>query len=223
MINSEDLNSLPQLLLTRERTNMLLVLHGRLKSQIAGYVWAIKGIHPIVLLLISFVISQCLNELIIYEIFEAYGSRSVVRTVAEIVLPLTLWFFVDSIIHLLLIVLGLGQRIIVQTTDGTLHVFHRKLFSPKCDKFDLKFQGSLGLTSESMGYVIDRLNTSNGRYYIWSRWRDVRLVLLKATPLSTIENSNPQYSDNSSQASHLDSNFACTQFEKNDHHVTVQL
>jgi hypothetical protein len=54
------------------------------------------------------------------------------------------------------------------------------VFSHQPDRIDCRLPGSLALRPEQMGYAIDRLDTAVGRFYIWGRWRDVRLQLSMA-------------------------------------------
>ncbi|MDF3888652.1 hypothetical protein [Cupriavidus basilensis] len=163
--------------MTIERAAMLEELTALLGRPVAGYVWGFRRIHPGLLLTLSFVASQIANELIIYALFEAYGARSVARTVFEIVSPLTLWFFIDTAIQFVLTLLGYGHRILVQTSDGTLLVLHRRLLSSRPDQLERQIGGSLAIAPKSLGYAIDRLDTGIGRFYIWARWRDMRLLL----------------------------------------------
>jgi len=160
-----------------EREAMFAELAELLGRPIAGYVWAFRKIHPGLLLTLSFATSQIANELIVYALFEAYGIRSVARTVFEIVSPLTLWFFIDTAIQFLLTVAGYGHRILVQTEEGRLLVLHRRLLSSRPDRLERQICGSLAIAPKSLGYAIDRLDTGMGRFYIWARWRDMRLFL----------------------------------------------
>lgn len=154
---------------------MRQALQDRLQLPVRAYVWGFRGIHPAVLLGTSFVISQVLNELLLYEIFVAYDRHDLVRTVFEIVSPLTLWLLVDTVIQIVLTVCGRGHRILAQTGDDELVVFHRRLFSHLPGRIDHRARGSLALAPDKMGYAIDRLDTSTGRFYVWGRWRDIRL------------------------------------------------
>ena len=163
--------------MTAEREAMFAELSRFLGQPVVGYVWAFRKIHPGLLLGLSFVISQIVNEIIIYELFEAYGTRSTVRTVFEIVSPLTLWLFVDTAIRFALTMLGRGHRILAQTAGGELLVLHRRLFSSRPDKLERQIDGSLAIAPQSLGYAIDRLDTGIGRFYVWARWRDMRLLL----------------------------------------------
>lgn len=165
---------LPQ---TPERREMLALLEAQLGRPVAGYAWGFRLIHPVALLVISFAISQVLNELLMYELFEAYGTRSLARTVAEVLSPLTLWFFVDTLIQVLLTLVGRGHRVLVQTWEGELLVLHRRLLSSRPDALEHRVPGSLAIAPGSLGYAVDRLDTAVGRFYIWARWRDMRLLL----------------------------------------------
>lgn len=143
---------------------------------VRAYVWGFRGIHPAVLLGTSFVLSQILNELLLYEIFVAYERHGLARTVFEIVSPLTLWLLVDTAIQIVLVVCGRGHRLLAQVGDDELVVFHRRLFAPLPGRIDRCVRGSLALKPDTMGYAIDRLETSAGRFYVWARWRDIRLL-----------------------------------------------
>lgn len=156
---------------------MLQALEHRLEAPVRAYVWAFRGIHPAVLLTTSFVFSQVLNELLLYEIFVAYERHDLARTVFEIVSPLTLWLFVDTVIHIVLTVCGRGHRILAQASDGELVVFHRRVFSSLPGGIERRVRGSLALRPGDMGYAIDRLETSAGRFYVWGRWRDTRVLV----------------------------------------------
>jgi hypothetical protein len=160
-----------------ERTAMFCALEQRLGAAVLGYVWGSRGLHPIVVLLLSFVISQSLNELIVYELFEAYGTRSLARTAFEVVAPLTMWWVVDSALYVMLNFGGWGQRVLVQTADDQVHVFYRQFFRPVIGQFDYSFVGTLGIEQGTVGVFVDRLQTPRGCVYVWARWRDVRLLL----------------------------------------------
>ncbi|MDF3831588.1 hypothetical protein P3W85_01230 [Cupriavidus basilensis] len=178
--------------MSAEREAMFAELAVLLGRPIAGYVWAFRKIHPGLLLTLSFVISQVGNELIVYALFEAYGTRSVARTLFEIVSPLTLWFFVDTAIQFVLTLTGFGHRILVQTAQGQLLVLHRRLLSSRPDRLERQIGGSLSIAPHSLGYAIDRLDTEIGCFYIWARWRDMRLHLTlreAATPLTGVATS----------------------------------
>lgn len=167
--------------MTAERQAMLTELTQRLGQPVLGYAWGFRRIHPGLLLALSFVVSQIVNELLIYELFEAYGTRSTVRTLFEIISPLTLWFFTDTLIQILLTLLGRGHRILAQTGGGELLVLHRRLLSARPDVLERRLPGlSLAIVPGSLGYAIDRLDTPLGRFYIWGRWRDMRLLLTPA-------------------------------------------
>lgn len=182
--------------MTAEREAMFAQLTQLLGQPVVGYVWAFRKIHPGLLLTLSFVISQLVNEVIIYELFEAYGTRSTARTVFEIVSPLTLWFFIDTAIQFVLTVLGRGHRILAQTESGELLVLHRRVFSSRPDKLERRIDGSLAIAPQSLGYAIDRLDTSIGRFYIWARWRDMRLLLTPgAQPPRVVFSLSPGESD----------------------------
>jgi hypothetical protein len=162
---------------TPERARMLADIERRLNATVRAYVWAFRGVHPVLLLSTSFVLSQIMNEVLVYELFVAYNRHDLTRTVFEIVAPLTLWLLVDTTIQIVLTLLGRGHRIVAQTQDGELVVFHRRVFSHQPDRIDARLPGSLALRPEQMGYAIDRLDTAVGRFYIWGRWRDVRYQL----------------------------------------------
>lgn len=162
---------------TREREQMFDALRRLLRRPVQAYVWAFKGIHPALLLTLSFVVSQVLHELLLYEIFEAYQRHDLVRTAFEIVAPLTLWLLVDTVVQIVLTLCGRGHRILVQVDGGEVVVLHRKLFRPRPDEIECRFDGSLALKAGQMGYAIDRLDTPIGRFYVWGRWRDLRVLL----------------------------------------------
>lgn len=159
---------------------MQYALQNRLNVPVRAHVWAFRGVHPALLLTISFVISQIMNEVLVYELFVAYNRHDLTRTLFEIVSPLTLWLLVDTAIQIVLTLLRRGHRIVAQTQDGELVVFHRRVFSHQPDRIDCRLPGSLALRPEQMGYAIDRLDTAVGRFYVWGRWRDVRLQLSMA-------------------------------------------
>jgi hypothetical protein len=163
---------------------MRQALQHRLQVPVQAYVWGFRGIHPALLLTTSFVISQVLHELLLYEIFVAYGMHDLARTAFEIVSPLTLWLLVDTLIQVVLTGCGRGHRILAQVGDNELVVFHRRLFANLPGRMDHRLRGSLGLKPGNMGYAIDRLETPAGRFYVWGRWRDVRLLIAlhEATP-----------------------------------------
>ncbi len=163
--------------MSAEREAMFADLMALLGTPVTGYAWAFRKIHPGLLLTVSFAISQTVNEILVYALFEAYGTRSVARTVFEIVSPLTLWFFIDTMIQFALTVAGYGHRILAQTADGQLLVLHRRLLSARPERLEREIGGSLAIAPRSLGYAIDRLDTSIGRFYIWARWRDMRLLL----------------------------------------------
>lgn len=167
----------PGLTRTTDREAMLRELNRLTDSPVVGYVWAFRKIHPGVLLTLSFALSQIVNEIAIYELFEAYGTRSTVRTLFEIISPLTLWLLVDTVIQIALTLLGLGHRILAQTAAGELLIFHRRLFNSRPAQLERQIHGSLSIAPQSLGFAIDRLDTSIGRFYIWARWRDMRLLL----------------------------------------------
>lgn len=169
---------------------MFVQLTELLGQPVAGYVWAFRQIHPGLLLAFSFALSQLVNEIVIYQLFEAYGRRGTLRTVFEIVSPLTLWFFIDAAIQLVLTVLGRGHRILAQTASGELLVLHRRLLSSRPDKLERRIDGSLAIAPQSLGYAIDRLDTSIGCFYIWARWRDMRLLLTPGIPLPDLPTSH---------------------------------
>lgn len=150
-------------------------LQQRLQAPVRACVWGFRGIHPALLLVTSFVISQVLNELLVYEIFVAYNKHGLARSAFEVISPLTLWLLVDTALQIVLTVCGRGHRILAQTGNDELVVFHRRLFSSLPGRIDRRVRGSLALTTDGMGYAIDRLETSAGRFYVWARWRDVRL------------------------------------------------
>ncbi len=154
---------------------MLSALDRQLNLPVRAYVWAFRGIHPVLLLATSFVLSQILHEWLLYEIFVAYAWHGLARTAFEIVAPLTLWLLVDAALQVALSVAGRGHRIVAQTYDGQLVVFHRRVFSHRPDRIDCRVPGSLALRPAQMGYVIDQLDTPAGRFYVWGRWRDLRL------------------------------------------------
>lgn len=167
----------PGLPRTEEREAMLRALAQVVPTPVAGYAWAFRRIHPGALLVTSFVLSQIANEMLIYEVFEAYGTRSTARTLVEIVSPLTLWFLVDTAIQIVLTLLGRGHRILVQTVAGELLVFHRRLFSARPAQLEHRLAGSLAIAPGSLGFAIDRMDTPVGRFYLWARWRDMRILL----------------------------------------------
>ena len=169
---------------TPERVRMQQALQHRIQGPVRAYVWGFFGIHPAVLLGASFVISQILNELLLYEIFVAYERHDLARNIFEIVSPLTLWLLVDTAIQIVVTVCGQGHRILAQVGDDELVVFHRRLFAHLPGRIDHRLRGSLALKPDKMGYAIDRLETSAGRFYVWARWRDVRLLVAmqEATP-----------------------------------------
>jgi hypothetical protein len=162
---------------TRERARMQQALQDRLQVPVRAYVWGFRGIHPALLLTTSFVLSQVLHELLLYEIFVAYERHDLARTVFEIVSPLTLWLLIDTLIQIVLAVCGRGHRILAQVGDNELVVFHRRLFANLPGRIDRRLGGSLVLKPGNMGYAIDRLETSAGRFYVWGRWRDIRLLV----------------------------------------------
>lgn len=169
--------------MTAERRTMFAELEQLLGRPVLAYVWAFRKIHPVWLLVISFAISQTLNEILIYVLFEAYGTRGITRTLFEILSPLTLWLLVDTVIQFALAVVGRGHRLLVQTTvSDELLVFHRRLFSAKPERLDCRIRGSLAMTVDLMGYAIDRLDTDIGRFYVWARWRDIRVLVGLAAP-----------------------------------------
>ncbi len=163
---------------------MLADIERRLNSPVRAYVWAFRGVHPALLLSTSFVLSQTLHEWLLYEIFVAYARHDLARAAFEIVAPLTLWLLVDAALQILLILLGRGQRIIGQTTDTELVVFHRRMFSHRPGRVDCRMPGTLALRPAQMGYAIDRLDSPAGRLYVWGRWRDVRLRVATEEPLT---------------------------------------
>ena len=172
--------TVPPAAATPERARMQYALQDRLNVPVRAHVWAFRGVHPALLLTTSFVISQIMNEVLVYGLFVAYNRHDLTRTVFEIVSPLTLWLLVDTAIQIVLTLLGRGHRIVAQTQGGELVVFHRRVFSHQPDRIDCRLPGSLALRPEQMGYAIDRLDTAVGRFYIWGRWRDVRLQLSMA-------------------------------------------
>ena len=165
------------LLITQERAKMFALLDRLADEPVVAYVWAFKGIHPALVLTTSFVLSQLLHELLLYEIFEAFAIRSVMRAMFEVFAPLTLWFLVDVALQFALAVCGRGHRVIVQLEGGRLLVFHRQLLSPRPERLEHDVAGSLAMTRAGMGYAIDRLDTPAGRFYVWGRWRDLRMLL----------------------------------------------
>ncbi|CAK9888850.1 MULTISPECIES: hypothetical protein [Pseudomonas] len=173
-----------QLPLTRERRATLGELEQLLGQPVQAYVWAFRKIHPGWLLFASFMTSQVINEIIIYELFEARGRYGIERTLVEIVSPLLLWFLLDTAIQFILTVAGRGHRLLVQSRDGELLVFHRRLLSARPERLERRICGSLALDAKLMGFAIDRLDTSIGRFYVWGRWRDVRLLVQPATQAS---------------------------------------
>jgi hypothetical protein len=170
----------PGLVLTRERQAMLTELEQLLGQPVHAYVWAFRQIHPGWLLFVSFMTSQVINELIIYELFEARGRYGIERTLFEIISPLLLWFLLDTAIQLALTLAGRGHRLLVQTLNGELLVFHRRLFSARPERLERRIKGSLALNAQLMGFAIDRLDTDIGRFYVWGRWRDVRVLMRPA-------------------------------------------
>jgi len=160
-----------------ERMKMLKELERLLKEPIQTYVWAFRGIHPGALLFLSFVVSQVLHEIFLYEFFEAYQHHDLGRTAFEIISPLFLWLLVDTALQIGLTLCRRGQRILVQLKSGELLVFHRKLLSPRPDRVECRIVASLALSIHQMGYAVDRIDTPVGRFYVWGRWRDVRLLL----------------------------------------------
>lgn len=165
------------LALTRERRAMLTELEQLLGQPVQAYIWAFRQIHPGWLLFFSFMTSQVINEIIIYELFEARGRYGIERTLFEIISPLLLWFLVDTAIQLTLTLVGRGHRLLVQTRDGELLVFHRRLLSARPERLERRIKGSLALSAQLMGFAIDRLDTEIGRFYVWGRWRDVRVMV----------------------------------------------
>jgi hypothetical protein len=143
---------------------------------ISGYIWAFRWIHPLYLIFTSFVISQVFNEVILYEIMDVYEPKGTTKTTIEVVLPLTLWLFIDTMIQVILSVAGLGQRLLVQVDDEIL-VYHRKLFTRSPDKFVRKFKGWLNAEPHLYGMFIDKLDTDIGRFFVWGGWRDMRLLI----------------------------------------------
>jgi hypothetical protein len=164
-------------LATRERAQMLDALQSLLQQPVLAYIWAFRGVHPAALLLCSFVVSQVLHELLLYEIFEAYQRHDLARTAFEIISPLTLWLLVDTTLQIVLTLCGRGHRILARMKNGEVVVLHRKLFTPRPDRVEYRLDVSLALRAHQMGYAVDRLDTAAGRFYVWGRWRDVRLLL----------------------------------------------
>ena len=165
------------MLITQERAKMFAVLDRLADEPVVAYVWAFKGIYPALVLTTSFVLSQVLHELLLYEISEAFAIRSAIRAVFEVVAPLTLWFLVDMALQFALAVCGRGHRVIAQLEGGRLLVFHRQLLSTRPERLEHDVVGSLAMTRAGMGYAIDRLDTPAGRFYVWGRWRDLRMLL----------------------------------------------
>lgn len=174
---------------------MQQALQDRLQVPVRAYVWGFRGIHPAALLTTSFVLSQILHEMLLYEIFVAYERHDLARTLFEIVSPLTLWLLVDTAIQLVLTVCGRGHRILAQTDNGELVVFHRRLFAHRPDRIEHRVRGSLALWPGDMGYAIDRLETSAGRFYVWGRWRDVRLLVAQHDAASPTVDALPRHGD----------------------------
>jgi len=173
-----------RLAVTRERRTMVNELQTLLQAPVRAYVWGFRGIHPAVLLTTSFVLSQVMHELLLYEIFEAYQRHDLTRTAFEIVSPLTLWLLVDTALQIMLTLCGRGHRILVQLDRGELVVVHRRLLRPLPDRVDRRLHASLALEAGQMGYAVDRLDTSIGTFYVWGRWRDVRVLLAPGSRVS---------------------------------------
>lgn len=165
---------------TRERARLIEALEQELHSPVRACVWAFAGIHPAVLLTTSFVISQVLHEVLLFEIFAAYNRHGLDRTLFEVISPLTLWLLVDTLIQIGLTLCGRGHRILAQVDDGELIVFHRRLLAPRPDGIERRVSGSLALEPGLMGFAVDRIDTSAGRFYVWGRWRDMRLSVSMA-------------------------------------------
>jgi hypothetical protein len=80
---------------------------------------------------------------------------------------------------------GRGHRILVQLDRGELVVVHRRLLRPLPDRVDRRLHASLALEAGQMGYAVDRLDTSIGTFYVWGRWRDVRVLLAPGSRVSS--------------------------------------